>query len=222
MEYSIILLKSKTIFDIDVCRTERCSGSDHSRRQTHSLCCWTEQSPLATELLAVFSVGISRHECTHRLLWLWQGTFYACSFSFTLTVDETVIACWCCYLDSIRVIANILFVFSVVQMDTFEPSDGAVNNSKMHLSAYCFMLLFLCDYGVMNIQWAWLVIMHCACVCVYIGIHVCVFVEGIDRVWKCRHWWHSLRCLSTCQVICHCWHELGNMLYFINLSLVWI
>lgn len=75
------------------CRTERCGGTDHSRRQTHSVRCWTEQSSCATELLAILSLGISRHECPHRLLWFWQGTsaVSTCVVSVSVSVSRWLV-----------------------------------------------------------------------------------------------------------------------------------
>ena len=65
-------------------RTERCRGADCSRRSTHRFCRWAEQSRHSTELLEIFSLGISRHECSYRLLWFWQG------FTFT-SIDKLFI-----------------------------------------------------------------------------------------------------------------------------------
>jgi len=74
-------------------RAERCRGADHSRRSAHRLCCRAEQSTCAAKLLAVFSLGISRHECPYRLLWLWQGncTSFTFTFTFTLTSSEPMV-----------------------------------------------------------------------------------------------------------------------------------
>ena len=54
-------------------RAERCCRADCSRRSSDRIRRRAEQSRYSSQLLAVFGVGISRHECPYRLLWLRQG-----------------------------------------------------------------------------------------------------------------------------------------------------